>query len=306
MVHAPERTADLLSIKRHLLYVLTISAGAWSCGRSKVDSGELCPRWQAPVAAGTVDTSALDEASGLVASARRSDLLWTHNDDGDEDGVLFAVSTDGAVVGTLTLRGAGPVDWEAVSTSTVRGSPELLVGDIGDNDAVRESIAVLVTAEPDEMDGAQDAALFERVSITLPDGPMDAEAMLVDPSTGRLLIVTRAADRAVVYAADWTSGGHVEAERVAELDLNAGLFGGLGAVRAADVTADGAVVLRFTDGVVWFPGSGSALDAVTGRTCAVRAPAEADGEGVATAGSDLYFLGEGAAPTLWKVAGSDA
>jgi hypothetical protein len=232
--------------------------------------------------------------------------LWTHNDDGGDDGVLFAVSTNGSVVGTLTLSGADPVDWEAVAITSVRGSPELLVGDIGDNDAVRESIAVLVTAEPDEMSGDQDAGIFERVSITLPDGPMDAEAMLVDPSSGRLLLFTRAADRAVVYAVDWMDGGQVTAERVAELDLNSGPFDGLGAIRAADVTTDGAVVLRFTDGVAWFPGSGSALEALNGSACSVVAPAEADGEGVATAGADLYFLGEGNAPTLWKVAGRDA
>ena len=273
------------------------------CAAKAVDSADRsCPRWSAPVAAGTIGTGSLDEASGLAASARDAGVLWTHNDDGD--GVLFGLSSEGAVLGTLQLSGVDPVDWESVATSTARGLPEIIVGDIGDNDALRESIALWVTAEPETVSGALQSSLVERVTVTLPDRPMDAEAMVVDPATGRLLLFTRGSDRSLVYAVDWSGGGQTVAEQVTELDLNAPPFDSLGAIRAADVAPDGSVVLRLTRGAVWFPGSGSALDALASAACPVPAPEEADGEGVAMAGTDLYFVGEGIEPTLWVVAGS--
>ena len=71
--------------------------------------------------------------------------------------------------------------------------------------------------------------------------------------------------------------------------------------RAAEAAADGSVVLRLSDGVVWLPGNGSAVDALSGSGCSVPNPPETDGEGVAIAGDTLYFVGEGDSPTLWAV-----
>ena len=305
MVHVPERWSPAPRAHRALQIGLTLSVGFHGCGGSKRDSGSACPAWGEPVAAGTVADDALTEASGLVASGFGGEVLWTHNDDGTEDGVLFALDANGTTLGRLTFPGAAPVDWESVSVSAARGVPELLVGDIGDNDARRSSIELLVTAEPAAAEGEQQVGLFERVTITLPDGPSDAEAMLVDPATGRLLLFTRGADRSRVYAVDWMEGGAVTAELVATLDLNSGPMAGLGSVRAADVDADGSVVLRLTDGAVWFPGAGSALDALAETPCGMPAPQEADGEGVATAGGRVFFLGEGNQPTLWSLSAGE-
>lgn len=302
MVHVPEHTPGRLRTEGSLNGGWLLAVAAVACGGDKLDTGSVCASWDAPSVAGTVGAAQLDEASGLVAGVGDSSVLWTHNDDGD--GVLFGLSRDGTVAGTLSLSGIDPVDWESIAATTARGLPELLVGDIGDNDAVRDSIALLVTAEPSDLDGEQSAGLVERITVTLPDGPVDAEAMVVDPATGRLLLFTRDAEWSVVYAVDWSDGGQTAAERVAELDLDAPPFESLGAIRAADVGADGSVVLRLSDGAVWFPGNGSVLDALNGTGCSIPTPDEADGEGVAFLGSDLYFLGEGSNPTLWQVARS--
>ncbi len=255
------------------------------------------------MAAGTVDHPELTEASGLVASVQHPDTLWTHNDDGDNDGELYAIATDGRLLSTLTLSGVAPVDWESVTTSTARGLPELLVGDIGDNDEARDTITVLITAEPDTLADSMQAGVVERLTISLPDGPRDSEAMVVDPQTNQLLLFTRGADQASVYAVDWTAGGPTTAVGAMELNLDAPPFQGLGSIRAADVGSDGSVVLRLTDGVVWFPNAGDVLTSLEGEGCRVPSPAEPNGEGVAVADSALYFIGEGSTPTLWTVSG---
>jgi hypothetical protein len=205
------------------------------------------------------------------------------------------------VLGTLTLPSAAPVDWETVAVSMVDGSSQLLIGDVGDNDRDRSEVTILVTSEPDTLSTNMDAGVVERIRFAHPDGPSDVEGMLVDPATGRLLLFTRAAERTDVSAIDLSEEAP-EPVPVGSIDLNASVYAGLGAVRGVDVAPDGSVVLRLTDGVVWLPGAGSAIDAINGRPCLVPRPSEANGEGVAWSGSDLFFIGEGAQPELWRVA----
>lgn len=280
-----------------------IGSAAWlgSCGGDKRDSGLTCPTWGDPVAVAGVETDGLAEASGLVVSPQHAGVLWTHNDDGDADGELYALALDGSVQGTLTLQGASPVDWEAVAVRSTGTTSQLVIGDVGDNDANRDRVAVLMTPEPETLSESMDAAVVERIEFTLPGGAVDVEGMLVDPSTGRLLLFTRAADRTEVFAVD-LSEATPEPDRVAFIDLDGSVYAGLGSVRGADVSSDGSVVLRLTDGVVWFPGAGSAVDAIQGSPCLVPSPPEQNGEAVAVVGEDLYFIGEGNRPDLWRVA----
>lgn len=298
MVLAPEAcTVEVAA--RPLRGGLLWSCLALGCSGDKADTGESCPSWSAPQAVASLSGSPLDEASGLAGSSTLSDILWTHNDDGDDDGVLHAVSTDGTVSGSLTLTGAAPEDWESVAVH----NGFIYVGDIGDNDAEREHITILRTQEPSSISSGAEAGVVERFRFTWPDGPRDAEAMLVDPANGRLLVLSRDADRAeVMRLPDLDSATDGEAGAVvASVDLNSGVYAGLGAVRGADVAADGSVVLRLSDGVVWLPGDGRAEAALAGVGCTVPNPSETDGEGVAVSGDSLYFLGEGSDPTLWAV-----
>jgi hypothetical protein len=282
---------------------------AWSCvftgcAGAKTDSGLACPSWSQPQAVAIIDNTTINEASGLATSSTHGGLLWTHNDDGDEDGVLHAVAVDGTVSGSLTLGGASPVDWESVAAS----GGNLFVGDVGDNNAEREEITIFRTPEPAVVEPGGEAGVVERFRFTWPGGPRDAEAMLIDPTDGRLLVLSRDSDRVEVMrlpALDGASDGEA-GSLVRTIDLNSGPYAGLGAVRGADAAADGSVVLRLSDGVVWLPGAGSAVDALAGFGCRVPNPPETDGEGVAVSDDTLYFVGEGEAPTLWAITREDA
>lgn len=277
-----------------------------SCGRDKGDSGDTCPIWATPVSAGVVADARIAEASGLVASPVHDGIVWTHNDDDADNATLYALGVDGTVRGTLVLSNAEPVDWEAITATSEGGIGILFVGDIGDNDANRDSIVVVRVTEPSNVDGDNTAPVLERFRFHWPDGPTDAEAMFVYPGDNRIYVVSRDAHRALVMrlpvltlANDDTNG-----EIVSEIDLDADGLAGFGAVRGADVDADGGLVLRLSDAVVWYPPRSSVAASFAAFPCAVPSPAESDGEAVAAVGEDLYFLGEGASPTLWRVAGS--
>ena len=137
--------------------------------------------------AGTLQRVAeLPEASGLAASRRTPGRFWSHNDSGDP--VLFALDSNGRVTGRLSISGVTVEDWEAVAVGPCPSGSCIYVADIGDNDAERKQVTVYRIAEPAEASGS--AKIADVFHATYPDGPHDAETLLVTPE-GRLLIVTK-------------------------------------------------------------------------------------------------------------------
>jgi hypothetical protein len=131
----------------------------------------------------------ITEASGLAVSGRHPGVLWTHNDGGSVAEV-FALDRRGRTVATVRLGDIDPFDPEALAPGRDgRGRPVLYLGDIGDNNFVREDVSVFRFREPARLrDTTVDVDWFR---LTYPDGPHDAEALLVDPVTGRLLVATK-------------------------------------------------------------------------------------------------------------------
>jgi hypothetical protein len=129
------------------------------------------------------------ESSGLAASPRHGGVLWTHNDSGDA-ARLFAVGPDGGVLATLTLAGVDARDWEAMAAGRDdAGRPALFAGDIGDNLGAWSSVSVYQVSEPATL---HDATLpAKRYELRYPDGPRDAEALLVDPRDNRLYVASK-------------------------------------------------------------------------------------------------------------------
>ncbi len=128
------------------------------------------------------------ESSGLVALDRG---FVTVNDSGD-DGRTFVVDDDGDTVGGATWGEA--TDAEALAPW---GRDRVLVGDIGDNAADRESVSLLrVPVEREERTVTPE--VFE---LTYPDGPRDAETLLVHPETKQVLVVSKELFGGTVYAA---------------------------------------------------------------------------------------------------------
>lgn len=136
----------------------------------------------------TITDSRITESSGLATDAENK-RFWTVNDSGDS-GIAYALDDSGDTEGTLKFR-ADPVDVEAVAFHRGR----LYVADIGDNRARRESVTVyFFDAEP-----ADQPVIYKAYDFAYPDGPHDAETLLVDDD-GRLFVVTKEA-KAGIYAA---------------------------------------------------------------------------------------------------------
>ncbi len=132
---------------------------------------------------------ALTESSGLTVSQRHPGVLWTHADGGDAATVV-AVNRRGRSVATVRLRGIDPYDPEALAPGRDgKGRPALFLGDLGDNRVRRPDVSVFRFTEPARLrDQTVDATWWQ---FTYPDGPRDAEALLVDPRDDRIYIATK-------------------------------------------------------------------------------------------------------------------
>ena len=143
-----------------------------------------------PTVAGAEDTVAftikdarITESSGLAADPA-GNLYWTVNDSGDR-GVAYGIGLDGTVQGTLNFR-AQPRDVEAVAVHEDR----LYVADIGDNSGQRDFVRVYFFTNP-RANGL--TVTYHAYDFSYPDGPHNAETLLVDES-GRLFVVTKGAE----------------------------------------------------------------------------------------------------------------
>ena len=148
----------------------------------------------APVVAGRIEAPSHRETSGLAASHRAPDLLWTH-DDGGHDPVVHAISTQGTWRGALRLEGVANNDWEDIASFELDGRAWLLVGDVGDNRASRPAVMLHVVEEPppEQLASARElhAAPAYTISFVYPDGPRDCESVAVDPAERSIYLLSK-------------------------------------------------------------------------------------------------------------------
>lgn len=262
----------------------------------------LCARLRSRVT-GRVTAEAGAELSGLALSHSQPRVLWANNDSGDRPRLL-AVAPDGGLLADVAVTGAEHIDWEDIA---VGPGDTLYAGDIGDNTAKRPAVVVYRVPEPRLAGGAPAAtAPAERLTLRYPDRPHDAEALLVDPSSGALTIVTKSlgGDAGVYVAGDPVTGATTTLRRAGRLSL-----GVAEAVTAGDISADGrTIVLRTYDrAFVWARRGGESVAAALRRKpCTADADLLVEGQGEALAltrdGRAFYTVPEGRRPQLRRYA----
>ena len=254
-----------------------------------------CPVAGKGVVSGTVTHPALLEASGLTASTLTPGVLWTHNDSGDS-ARIFALRTDATLAAGIQVEGATANDWEAIAAGPFEGTPALYIGDIGDNPKSRANVTIYVVREPSLEPAPASVTVAKRLDLTYEDGPHDAEALLVDPADGTIVIATKSLDgKSAIYTAD-------TARSVLTL---ATTLDGLPWVTDGSVSKDGRLVALRTYGeaFVWTRAPGTTLvDALQGARCPLTIEGEPQGEAIALTndGSGYFTLSEKKDQPLWS------
>ena len=178
--------------KRAICFITALLAPGSFCSAPGTDVPRFLPGKQV----GTVQTTQIKEASGIVASRMNPGVLWVHNDSGDSPRV-YALNTEGRLLAVYRLKGARCRDWEdiAIGPGPDPKRSYLYIGDIGDNQAKYSSITIYRVPEPavdpNRVLGETEISPVEAIELTYPDGPKDAETLLVDPLNGDIFVIAK-------------------------------------------------------------------------------------------------------------------
>jgi len=192
---------------------------------------------------GKVQNDSLCELSGIAASRRNPGVLYVHNDSGDTPRI-YALNEKAELLGTCNIRGARARDWEdiAVGPGPDPNQSYLYIGDIGDNAAKYPEVIVYRVPEP-TVDAVKPFRQMiigptEAIRLTYPDGPRDAETLIVDPLTRDLYIISKREMVPRVYRAAYpqSTTQQTKLEQVALLPFGTFPTGG-------DVSPDGRWVI---------------------------------------------------------------
>jgi hypothetical protein len=234
----------------------------------------------------TFQDPTLVESSGLAVSAAHPGVLWTHNDGGSVAQVL-AVDRHGSTVATVTLAGIDPYDPEALAPGTdEQGRPALFLGDLGDNERGRPDVSVFRFREPTRLTDSTVPARWYR--FTYPDGPHDAEALLVD-ADGRIMVATKEISGAALYQAPRRPVSEAHGTNVLTR-----LAGAPALVTDGSYLPDGRFVLRTYTSVYVYDRPGH-------EVARAPLPSQPQGESVAADGDRLLVGSEGPRSTVLAV-----
>jgi hypothetical protein len=257
---------------------------------------DTCEAYDPPTPLAEVGDSSVSEASGLAASVLRAGVFFTHGDRGG-DPVLVSFDADGQLLDEHLVVNADNEDWEDVAAAPCPDEGQCLyVGDIGDNDGSRANVTVYVVREPEPGDARIRAV--ERYVAVYPDGPVDAETLLVHPCSGRISLITKASDgssRVYQFPPLAEIDGTVTLQEVAQLTL-AGPTAESRAATGGAFDRDGdRVVVRTTDRIFeWTVDPGEPDAHWSDAPTELVGTTERNGEGVTFADDgDLYTVGEG-------------
>ena len=264
-----------------------------------------CPQFLGGQQVGTLKSGSINEASGIAASRKNAGVLWVHNDSGDSARV-FAINTKGIHLGIYNFKGAGAQDWEdiAIGPGPDPNKDYLYIGDIGDNASNRSFIKVYRVPEPviDTNQSPADVNLTGVKSIRLkyPDGARNAEALMVDPITSDLYIISKEASSKIYHAVYPQS-----TTQVTTMELVATLPWGWAVGGDISRRGDMIIVKGYYNASVWHRPAGTHLwEAFNGQECQVPLIWEPQGEAICfdANGCGYYTVSEGSYQPIYYFA----
>lgn len=225
-----------------------------------------------------VEDPRLEELSGLAVDGN---AVWAMADGGSTVAV-HRLDLTGPTC-TITASRTAPLDPYDPEDLALGPDGALWLADIGDNDHRRATVSIEVLPR---------SGPSRTMRFTYPDGPHDAEALLVDRAGRPVVVVKDIGLVAGVYrtAVAPAGPGPTPLVRVGDLRLPAsqstsGPLGGLGSrlVTGAAASADGTVVAirTYTDAWLFPAPDGDPVAALAGEPVQVPLPGEPQGEAIA-------------------------
>lgn len=183
--------------------------------------------------------------------------------DGGNAAELTLLSHQGKVVGTVPLRPLTNRDWEdlTIGPGPQDGVSYLYLADIGYNDAKNDVNYVYRFTEPKTL--SEPVSTIEKIAFRYPDGPRDAETLLIDPLTKDLWLVSKRETNVHLYRLPYPQSTTTVQVAQAQGELP------LSFVVSGSISSDGReIILKTYTGVYYWSraGSESIADALQKRS----------------------------------------
>lgn len=200
-----------------------VGSGLWHLVQPKRDPVVSNPPlqdvgWQQVTWLGDIENSNLKESSGLTASPRHDNVLWSINDSGSEP-ILFAMSEEGVDLGEWQVNVDKAVDWESLDSFVLDGVSYLVIGDTGDNFRWRPFVWLLIVPEPADLNGSDKTLdVAWKLEYSYPDGFRDSEALAADVSSNQFYVLSKRHYPPELFRLPLRSSERVVAELVQEMN----------------------------------------------------------------------------------------
>lgn len=255
------------------------------------DSGALPHQFASIPDRASIVPGLIDEASGLADSRTIAGHVWVEEDSGNP-AQLNLLSHTGQLVGRFPLPGIVNRDWEdiAIGPGPQADISYLYLADIGDNLGQNEQNYIYRLAEPKSL--TETAGSIDHIAFRYADGPRDAEALLLDPITRDLWIISKGEANVRLYLLVYPQS---------TTSVNTAIFQGelpFTLVTSGNISPDGSEILVKTyTGIYYWPRSNnqSVSKALVGKTyTTLTYLLEPQGEGICfdKDGSGFFTLSE--------------
>lgn len=236
-------------LRAHCKLLLFAACFIISCDTDPTPEGGRSAQFDTAPQRFNIQEGIINEASGLVASANMGGSLWTHQDSG-QPASLYLISADGKSIKEYGIPGAANHDWEDVTLGPGprEGVHYIYIGDIGNNnEPVTETNTIYRIPEIGDIAGAFDGGLLEKIKFRYPDGPRDAETLLLDPLSRDIFILSKESKTGIYRLAYPQSTTEIiTAEKM-------GTVPGLSIATSGDIAVDGAeIIVRTYAGVYYW------------------------------------------------------
>ncbi len=266
-----------------------------------------------PIDKGAVDRKIISEASGIAKSIDNPGDFWTHNDSGGKP-ELYLIDSTGQIVQTLYLNNTQNRDWEDIATGPgpLEGQSYIYVADIGDNLGAHASCKIYRLPEPTfkASDAKKDTIRqVDVIEYVYPDGPRDAETLMIDPITTDIYIVSKRDSHSRIYKATFPqrTSNVFTIEKTGEIPIPIG--GIFDQIVGGDISPDGMEILLKSYVSIYYWRRASVSTSITNllNMPPIKLPyvVEPQGEaiGFSYSGNGYYTLSEsqgGSVPHLYK------
>jgi hypothetical protein len=289
-----EQKRSLLLNYRYILFFVIAGLPACSHGDHGNAAGFITPPQEFAMNAPT-----LVEASGIADSKANPGYLWVEQDSGNPPAIEL-LRHDGAYLKSIHLANVVNRDWEDI---VLAAGPKpdvnyLYIAETGDNLMVHPDYAIYRLIEPAA--ATDTVQQVDKIAFFYADGSHNAEAILVDPDTKDIFIITKNELRSKIFKLTYPYSTTImnKAEAVGELPYNF-------AVSAALSPTGKEIVIKTYDAIYYYPRATgeTILKALSEQPVSLPYQPEPQGEAIAFANNDsgYYTLSEKALASSVKL-----